>query len=130
MMVRYVVLMDGSDPSFRALEYARERTEDVIAVYLIDARAFKGLNEEMARALREFMRQEASLIEELVRREYGARFEVVEGEGPEAVMEFAKEAGADAVVVGVGSVPGFEKITLRRGIEECVRDVPVILVPG
>ncbi len=129
-MARYVVLVDGSDPSLRALEYARERADDVIAVYLIDSRSFKGLNEDMARALREFMRQEASLVEKVVKEEYGAKFEVVEGDGPEAVMEYAKEVGADAVVVGVGNVPGFEKITFRRGIEECVRDVPVILVPG
>jgi len=67
------------DPSFRALEYARERTDDVIAVYLIDSRSFKGLNEDMARALREFMRQEASLVEKAVKEEYGAKFEVVEG---------------------------------------------------
>ncbi|WP_456482329.1 universal stress protein [Methanopyrus sp.] len=128
-MTRYVVLLDGSEASLEALEHALEKADEVIGVYLIDCRAFKGLNEDMARALEEFMRQEAELIGETVK-ERGAEFEIVRGEGPEAVMEYAREVGADAVVVGVGHIPGFEDITFRRGIEGHVKDVPVILVPS
>ncbi|WP_457620723.1 universal stress protein [Methanopyrus sp.] len=128
-MTRYVVLLDGSEASLEALEHALEEADEVIGVYLIDCRAFKGLNEDMARALEEFMRQEAELIRETVEKR-GAEFEIVRGEGPEAVMEYAREVGADAVVVGVGHVPGFEDITFRRGIEGHVKDVPVILVPS
>jgi len=123
------VLVDGSESSMKALRWALENADKVIAVFLIDERAFKGLNEEMGRALERFMEWEAELLREEVE-EMGAELKVIRGEGPKDVMEWAGEKGVDAVVVGVTSVPGFEDVMYQRRIESHVRGVPVLMIPS
>ncbi len=123
------VLVDGSESSMKALQWALQNAERVVAVFLIDERSFKGLNDEMARALERFMEWEAALLEEEVS-EMGAELKVIRGEGPKDVMEWAEKEGVDAVVVGVTSVPGFEEIMYQRRIESHVRGVPVLMIPS
>ena len=47
----------------------------------------------------------------------------------EFLSKVAREVKADAVVVGVGYVPGFEDITFRRGIEGHVREQRLAPIP-
>ena len=123
--------LDGSSQSFRALEFALEegrlRKKKVVAIHSL----YGGTktDEEDIRRGEEILKKA-----EEIAKDYGVEIEthlLVRGKSPgEDIVEFAKEIGAEMIVVGMKKRSPIEEVILGSAAKYVVANAtqPVVLV--
>jgi nucleotide-binding universal stress UspA family protein len=134
-MERFVVGLDGSEPSRRALEFALRHAHYVTAgVYLVHVRSLPGLpgGGALNETLDAFERQARAVAESVYRRKLHAHDVVVRGGPPvEALLGACAELHADVLVVGTSGAGHHGIGTLGSTAAQLVvrSRVPVVVVP-
>ena len=135
-----VVGLDGSDNCGRGLQWAIDHVHDsgaeVLAVHVVDQPVPSGWPPEAARELLETVREQASeSLEEwtVPLRSAGInhRCVVLEGSPAEALLEFAAQEDAGAIVIGRRGLGGFARLLLGSVSYSVIQEsvVPVIVIP-
>ena len=126
-----LVGLDGSSQSFRALEFALEegklRKKKVVAIHSLYG-GTKTDEEDIQRG------EEILKKAEEIAKDYGVEIEthlLVRGKSPgEDIVEFAKEIGAEMIVVGMKKRSPLEEVILGSAAKYVVANAtqPVVLV--
>ena len=134
-MERFVVGLDGSEPSRRALEFALRHAHYVTAgVYLVHVRSLPGLpgGGALNETLDAFERQARAVAESVYRRKLHAQDVLVRGGPPvEALLAACTELHADLLVAGTSGAGHHGTGTLGSTAAQLVvrSRIPVVVVP-
>jgi nucleotide-binding universal stress UspA family protein len=134
-MERFVVGLDGSEPSRRALEFALRHAHHVTAgVYLVHVRSIPGVpgGAALNETLDAFERQARVSAESVYRRKLHARDVLVRAGPPvEALLGACAELHADLLVVGTSGAGHHGAGTLGSTAARLVvrSPIPVVVVP-
>lgn len=144
MFARILVPIDGSEPSEAAvrlaISIAHEQHGEVILCHVVDVAAIATLSggmvpidptpvTEAERANGRALLEETAL--RVRRASVPVRTELVEGEVVEAVLDAARQADADTIVMGSHGRSGIARMLLGSKTEGVLRHapVPVIVAP-
>jgi nucleotide-binding universal stress UspA family protein len=141
MFEKILIATDGSQHSEKAakigVELARLSGGRIIAVYVADTTRMSHLPDDMLLfSIRDILIREgkeaASTVEKLAK-EAGVAFEsqVKEGNPGEEILDYARSAGVDIIVMGSVGRTGLDKFLLGSVAEKVVRNskIPVLTVP-
>lgn len=130
-----LVATDGSDLASRAVEYAIDLASTcgatLYALSIVDSRPL-----ESARHSEQMIAAAGPLVEAVRERAERADLRVVTevktGVPHQAILDYADEAGADVVILGVTGRGGVERFLLGSTADRVLRlsSVPVLLVPA
>ena len=134
-----LVPTDGSPESLTAVDEAAELASsldaDLVALYVVDTRDYATLPETKWVTLAEELEQAGERALAKVEKradEYGVPVSttVIRGVPHESILEYADEAGADAVVMSTHGRTGIDRFLLGSVTERVVRsaDLPIVVV--
>jgi nucleotide-binding universal stress UspA family protein len=132
---RFVVGLDGSEPSRRALEFALRHANYVTAVvYLLHVRSLPGgpAGGAMSETLDALEQQARAMAESVYRRKLAAHDVIIRSGPPvEALLTVASELPADLLVVGTSGVGHHGTGALGSTAAQLVvrSRLPVVVVP-
>ena len=142
MFEKILVATDGSEHGLRAAKVALELGKisggKVTALYVADTERTAHLPDDMLLfSMRELLLKEGKEAVEEVEKlaeEKGVAFEsvVIEGHPSSEIVNQAKEAGMDLIIVGAVGRTGVDKFLLGSVAEKVVRSsgIPVLTVPA
>lgn len=141
MFEKILIATDGSEYSEKAaragVELAKLSGGTITAIYITDTSRMSHLPDDMLLfSIREILTKEGkeavSYVEKLAK-EAGVPFEKVVREGypGEMIIDFAKDAGMNVIVMGSVGRTGLDKFLLGSVAEKVVRNskIPVLTVP-
>ena len=142
MFEKILVATDGSEHGLRAAKVALELGKisggKVIALYVADTERTAHLPDDMLLfSMRELLLKEGKEAVEEVEKlaeEKGVAFEsvVIEGHPSNEIIDYAKKAGMNVIIIGTVGRTGLDKFLLGSVAEKVVRnsEIPVLTVPA